>query len=74
MTKNEIVQKNIAFFFDFIRYLVKYPDLLEGIPEGTEVEFVERDLAFRAAKSSVSGTGNTIIFNVEHTFKEMALD
>ncbi len=74
MTKNEIVQKNIALSFDFIRFLVDHPDLLEGIPEGAKIEFVERALPFRPTKSRATETGNTVIFNVEHTFKEIALD
>lgn len=45
MTKKEIVNRNIGLAFDFIRQAVKDPALLEKIPDGSILEFVEKDFA-----------------------------
>jgi len=70
MTKDEIVKKNISLSFDFIRYLIKSPEILAKIPDDTEIEFLDTDLPFpmnMAEKESVKS-----VFRVEHTFREMA--
>ncbi len=69
MTKDEIVKKNISLSFDFIRYLIKSPEILAKIPDDTEIEFLDTDLPFpmnMAEKESVKS-----VFRVEHTFREM---
>lgn len=72
MTKTEIVQKNISLSFDFIRHIVKNPDLLEAIPDNAEIEFVERDLPVPVEQESVPGPCNAVLFKVEHTFREIS--
>ena len=74
MTKNEIVQKNIALSFDFVRYLVQHPDLLENIPDNAGVEFIERGLPSRGAESPSCDTCETVVFSVEHIFREITLN
>ncbi|MGA7879036.1 MAG: DUF5647 family protein [Desulfoferrobacter sp.] len=74
MTKNEIVQKNIALSFDFIRYLVRHPDVLDNMPDNADVEFVERDLPFRGSEAPRRDSEKTVLFSVEHTFKEVSLE
>jgi hypothetical protein len=71
MTKNEIVQKNISLSFDFIRHIVKNPDLLEVIPDNADVQFVESDLPTPVKPESDPVAGKTVLFKVEHIFKEM---
>jgi hypothetical protein len=44
MRKDEIVKKNIGLTFDFIRATVTDPHLLDKIPDGAEIEFLETDL------------------------------
>ncbi len=43
MTKKETVTRNIGLTFDFIRQAVKDPALLDNIPDGSVLEFVEKD-------------------------------
>ena len=45
MTKKETVIRNIGLTFDFIRQAVKEPALLDNIPDGSVIEFVEKDFA-----------------------------
>ena len=71
MTKNEIVQRNISLSFDFIRHLVKNPDLLESIPEGAEVEFVEHDLPQPVDPESGNEPPKAVLFKVERAFREI---
>ena len=74
MTKNEIIQKNISLSFDFIRYVVWNPDLLESMPDIVDIEFVERDLPLQDSETSASDLGKKVVFSVEHTFREISLE
>jgi hypothetical protein len=71
VTKNEIVQKSISLSFDFLRHIVKNPDLLEAIPDNAEVQFVESDLPVPVEQESAAVSCNTVLFKVEHIFKAM---
>jgi len=43
MTKKETINRNIGLTFDFIRQAVNEPDLLSKVPNGSVLEFVEKD-------------------------------
>jgi len=43
MRKDEIVSKNVSLVFDFLRYLTQHPELIEKIPDGCEIEFLDKD-------------------------------
>jgi hypothetical protein len=45
MTKKEIINRNIGLTFDFLRQVVKDPALLDKVPNGSTLEFVEKDFA-----------------------------
>lgn len=47
MTKKESVNRNIGLTFDFIRQAVNEPAMLEKIPNGSTLEFVEKDFVKR---------------------------
>ena len=44
MTKDEIVKKNISLSFDFIRYLIKNPEIIDKVSDDSEIEFFASDL------------------------------
>jgi hypothetical protein len=44
MRKDEIIKKNIGLTFDCIRAAVTDPHLLDKVPDGAEIEFLETDL------------------------------
>jgi WYL domain-containing protein len=52
MTKKEIVNRNIGLTFDFLRQLIEEPSLLDKVPNGSVLEFVEKD--FSKEKVTVS--------------------
>ena len=43
MTNKETINRNIGLTFDFLRQVIKNPDLLNEIPDGSTLEFVEKD-------------------------------
>jgi hypothetical protein len=55
MTKKEIINRNIGLTFDFLRQVAKDPALLDKIPDGSTLEFVEKDFA----KIEKSGKGKS---------------
>lgn len=43
MTYKETVNRNIGLTFDFIKQAMKDPSMLDKIPDGSVLEFVEKD-------------------------------
>jgi len=45
MTYNRetIVEKNITLSFEFERYILEHPDVLEQIPQGAEIVLLPKD-------------------------------
>ncbi|MFA5782596.1 MAG: hypothetical protein WC868_10045 [Bacteroidales bacterium] len=53
MTNKETVERNIGLTFDFLRQMLKEPSIFDKIPDGSVIEFVEKDFAKRVTKVSV---------------------
>ena len=68
MTKKEVIEKNIGMTFDFLRYLVDHPEMVDDIPNSAVIEFVDKEIA---VKETVVKTkkGKAVSFQVEQTFK-----
>jgi len=69
MKKDEIVKKNIGLTFDFVRAAIADPHLLDKIPDGSEIEFIETDLP-RIEADNRTDTGNSpVFFKIERNFQ-----
>jgi len=67
MGKDEIVKKNISLVFDFLIYLTEHPELIEKLPDGCELEFLDRD--FPLIEPEINEKSKKMTFlKVEHTF------
>ncbi len=44
MSEKNRVERDIALVFDFLRYAVDHPEILNDIPDGAEVEFIGSDI------------------------------
>ncbi len=53
MTNKETIERNIGLTFDFLRQMLKEPSIFDKIPDGSVIEFVEKDFAKRETKSSI---------------------
>ena len=67
MRKDEIVKKNISLVFDFLRYLTDHPELIEKLPDGCELEFLDRDFPLIEPEIRDEGVEKTFL-KVEHSF------
>ena len=67
MRKDEIVKKNVSLVFDFLRYLTEYPEMIEKIPDGCELEFLDKDSPVIETEPSVEGA-EKVFLKVGHTF------
>jgi len=67
MRKNEIVKKNTSLVFDFLRYLVKHPEMIQKIPDGSELEFLDKDFPILESENSAEES-EKLFLTVEHTF------
>ena len=56
MTAKEKINRNIGLCFDFLRQVLDNPKMLNRIPNGSELEFVDKDfpLVERKSKSRTS--------------------
>ncbi len=43
MTKKEKINRSIGLTFDFLRQVIKNPKIVDQIPDGSTLEFVEKD-------------------------------
>lgn len=68
MTKKEIIEKNIGMTFNFVKYLVDHPEMIDNIPNGAVIEFVDKDIAVKEAPAKAEQE-EAVSFQVEHTFK-----
>ena len=44
MNEKHTVERDIALTFDFLRYLVDHPKMIDQIPENAEIEFTGSDI------------------------------
>ena len=67
MRKDEVVKKNISLVFDFLRYVTDHPELIEKLPGGCELEFLDKDFPLIEPEISIEGVEKAFL-KVEHTF------
>ena len=67
MRKGEIVKRNISLVFDLLRYLIDHPELTEKLPDGCELEFLDKDFPLTETAMNVDGRERTFI-KVDHSF------
>ncbi len=67
MRKDEIVKKNISLSFDFLRYLTDHPELMKKLPDGCELEFLDKDFPLIETEIGVEGAEKAFL-KVGHTF------
>ena len=69
MNKKDKIERDISLTFDFLRHLVDHPEMVDKIPDGTEVEFIGPDVI----KSEVSGKqnleGKSILVKTKRVFE-----
>ena len=66
MRKDEVVKKNISLVFDFLRYVTDHTELIEKLPDGCELEFLDKD--FPLIEPEISEGVEKAFLKVEHTF------
>ena len=68
-SQDEIVKKNIGLSFDFIRAAVTDPHLLDKVPDGAEIEFLETDLPRIETEERKDMEKPPVLFKVERSFQ-----
>ncbi len=66
MTKKEVAEKNISMTFDFIRFLVKHPEMIKQIPDNAELQFIDKD--FPIEEEKLKGK-QVVVYRVGHVFE-----
>ena len=68
MKKEEIVERNLNLTFDFLRQVVKNPKIIDDIPNGALIEFVEKDRPLVETKKTKKPDR---YFKVMHQFEKV---
>jgi len=67
MKKKEYVERNIGVTFDFVRHMIDHPDLIDTIPNGAELDFIDKDMPFKAKEQPKRK--KLARYKVQHTFE-----
>jgi hypothetical protein len=65
MTRKETANRNIGLAFDFMRQVVSEPALLDKIPDGSILEFIEKDFVKKQNNPLGKGKQNRKYLRVE---------
>ncbi len=69
MTKKEYMERNIGITFDFIRHLIDHPEIIDTIPNGAELAFIDKDIPFKIKRQD---KGKKVArYRVEHIFESL---
>ncbi|MEW6184645.1 MAG: hypothetical protein AB1585_02770 [Thermodesulfobacteriota bacterium] len=58
---------NIGITIDFLKHLVDYPDLLNTISDGDELDFIDKDIPIKA--SGALKNKKISRYKIQHTFE-----
>lgn len=67
MTKKEYVDRNIGVTFDFIKHIIDHPKLMDTIPDGAELDFIDKDIPLK--KKEQLKKKRVTRYKVQHTFE-----
>lgn len=69
MTKKEYMERNIGITFDFIRHLIDHPEIIDTIPSGAELDFIDKDIPFKIKRQDK--WKKVARYRVEHIFESL---
>jgi len=64
MTGKEKINRNIGVTFDFLKEVIKNPEVLRNIPDGSTLEFVDKDFPTIEKKNKPHGIRKRKYFRV----------
>lgn len=67
MTKKEYVDRNIGVTFDFIKHIIDHPELMDTIPDGADLDFVDKDIPLKTKEQLKKK--RVTRYKVQHTFE-----
>ena len=67
MTKKEYAEKNIGVTFDFLRHLIDSPEVVDTIPDGAELDFIDKDMPVKIREHA--RRRKVARYKVHHTFE-----
>jgi len=71
MKETEIIQRDIALTFEFLKYVIDNPQLLDKIPDHAELFFLCNEFPLNIKTNSITSpvSENRILFNCHRTFE-----
>ncbi len=69
MTNKEIVNRNLSLTFDFVKHLIDNPDLINKLPDYSELSFLDKDFIIGNDKPAKSGNSKKAFIKVKNSFE-----
>jgi hypothetical protein len=67
MTKREYVRRNIGLTFDFLKHLIDHPEIIDTIPDGAELDFIDKNIPSK--KTERFKRKKIARYRIEHLFE-----
>ncbi len=67
MTKKEYVERSIGMVFDFIKQIIDHPDIINSIPAGAELDFIDKDVPVKVKERGKRN--KTVQYKVNRVFE-----
>ena len=67
MTKREYVRRNIGLKFDFLKHLIDHPEIIDTIPDGAELDFIDKNIPSK--KTERFKRKKIARYRIEHLFE-----
>ena len=67
MTKKEYIERNVGVTFDFVQHVIDHPELIDSIPDGAELDFIDKDMPAKTKRQVKTKT--VMRYKVQHTFE-----
>lgn len=61
MSDRDRVERDIAMTFDFLRYLIGHPEMLDDISDGSEIEFIGPEITVTESTETPRDRKPTVI-------------
>ncbi len=69
MTNKETINRNLGLTFDFVKYLIENPKLINDLPAKFNLEFVEKDFAKKIKLNKKDNIKTNKFVRVKNSFE-----
>ncbi len=69
MTNKELIHRNIGLTFDFVKFLIDNPEMIDEIPARFELDFLDKDFVMTIKSGKYNGNKKHKYIKVKKSFE-----